>query len=115
MPLIATGVASALSGLVTSVTNISDTQKRRLFEQNLATLSYDQKLALNKLVSEAGSEDARQAILQQTLGNLGGARIGALSQVQVEKEKTKKTLWIIGGVIGVLAIIGFIVTSKRKK
>lgn len=115
MPLIATGVASALSGLVTSVTNISDTQKRRLYEQNLASLSYDQKLALSKMVSDAGSEDARQAILQQTLGNLGGARIGALSQVQAEKEKTKKTLWIIGGVIAALAVIGIIITKKRRK
>jgi hypothetical protein len=114
MPIIATGVASAVSGLVNSVTSISDTSKRRLYEQNLASLSFDQKLAIDKMLKEASSEDARQQILQQTLGNLGGARINALSIVQVEKEKTKKTILIIGGIIAVLAVVGIIVTLKKK-
>ena len=114
MPIIATAAASAVSGLVNSVTNISNTGKRRLYEQNLASLSFDQKLAIDKMLKEASSEEARQQILQQTLGNLGGARINAISLVQVEKEKTKKTMLIIGGIIAVLAVVGIIVTLKKK-
>jgi len=115
MPIIATGVATAVSGLVNSVTNITDTSKRRLYEQNLASLSFDQKLAIDKMLKEASSEDARQQILQQTLGNLSGARINAISLVQVEKEKTKKTMLIIGGIMGLLAVVGIIVTLKNKR
>lgn len=115
MPIIATAAANAVSGLVSSVTNITDTTKRRLYEQNLASLSFDQKLAVEKMLKQASSDDARQQILQQTLGNLGGARIAGLSSVQVEKEKTKKTLLIIGGIIAVLAVVGIIVTLKKKR
>jgi hypothetical protein len=114
MPLIATAAVSAVSGLVNSVTDITDKTKRRLYEQNLASLSFDQKLAIDKMLKEASSEDARQQILQQTLGNLGGARINAISVVQVEKEKTKKTMLIIGGIIAVLAVVGIIVTLNKK-
>jgi uncharacterized membrane protein YsdA (DUF1294 family) len=49
------------------------------------------------------------------LGNLGGARIGALSAVQVEREKTKKTLWIVGAVIAGLGIIAAIIIKNKKK
>lgn len=114
MPIIATAAASALSGLVNSVTNISNTSKRRLYEQNLASLSFDQKLAIEKMLKQASSEDAKQQILQQSLGNLGGARIAGISAVQVEREKTKKTMLIIGGIIGLLAIVGIVVTLKKK-
>lgn len=114
MPLIATAAVSAVSGLTTAVTGISDTQKRRLYEQNLANLNFSQKLQIEKMLKEAGSEDARQQILQQTLGGLSGARIGALTSVQVEKEKTKKVLWIVGLSLVGLGIIAAIIIKRKK-
>jgi uncharacterized membrane protein YsdA (DUF1294 family) len=115
MPLIATAAVSAVSGLTSAVSGISDTQKRRIYEQNLASLNFEQKMAIEKMLREAGSEDAKQALLQQALGGLGGARIGALSAVQVEREKTKKTLWIVGAAIAGLGIIAAIIIKNKKK
>ena len=59
MPLIATAAVNAVSGLTNAVSGISDTQKRRLYEQNLASLNFEQKLAIEKMLREAGSEDAK--------------------------------------------------------
>ena len=64
MPIIMTATAaiSAVSGLTNAVSGISDTTKRRLYEQNLASLNFDQKLAIEKMLRDAGSEDAKQEI-----------------------------------------------------
>jgi len=115
MPLIATAAVSAVSGLTSAVSGISDTQKRRIYEQNLASLNFEQKMAIEKMLKDATTESSRQLVLQQTLGNLGGARIGALSAVQVEREKTKKTHWIVGAVIAGLGIIAAIIIKNKKK
>lgn len=117
MPITATiitGAVNAVSGLTTAVSGISDTQKRRLYEQNLANLSFEQKLQIEKMLKDAGSEDSRQAILQQTLGGLSGARINALTAVNVEKQKTKKVLWIVGLSLVGLGIIAAIIIKRKK-
>jgi hypothetical protein len=104
----------AVTGIVDSITSISDASKRRLYEQNLGLLNFDQKAKLEKLLRSANSEDARQQILAQTLGSANVARIDALAKVQVEKEKTKKTLLVIG-IIGGILLIGGVILVMRKK
>jgi len=47
-------------------------------------------MAIEKMLKDATTESSRQLVLQQTLGNLGGARIGALSAVQVERKRQRK-------------------------
>jgi hypothetical protein len=90
--------------------------KRRKFEQNLASLDYDQKITLSKALNDANSESARQQILGDTLGKLDVARIDALGKVQSEKEKTKKTLYILGGIAGIIVVIGLVtIFIKRNK
>jgi hypothetical protein len=112
--LAGTAVAGALTGIASAIANTKDMNQRRRFVQNLAALDYDQKVILNKQLIEANSEAARQQILGDTLGKLDVARIDALGKVQAEKEKTKKSLYIVAG-IGGLIIIGGLVAIKLKR
>jgi hypothetical protein len=112
--LAGTAVAGALTGIASAIANTKDMNQRRRFVQNLAGLDYDQKVILNKQLIEANSEAARQQILGDTLGKLDVARIEALGKVQAEKEKTKKSLYIVAG-IGGLIIVGGLVAIKLKR
>lgn len=114
MPIVAPAIASSLTGIVTAITNISDMEKRRKYEQSLAALDFDQKIKLNQALLAAGSEQARQQLLADTLGKLDVARINALGSLQAEKEKTRKTLYIVGGIAVIITIIGYFVISKRR-
>lgn len=108
--------AESVANIANAIAGISDMNKRRKFEQNLASLDYDQKLILSKALNDANSEQARQQILGDTLGKLDVARIDALGKVQAEKEKTKKTLYILGGIAGIVVVIGLVmVLVKRNK
>jgi uncharacterized membrane protein len=108
--------AESVANIANAIAGISDMNKRRKFEQNLASLDYDQKIALSKALNDANSESARQQILGDTLGKLDVARIDALGKLQAEKEKTKKTLYILGGIAGIIVVIGLItIFIKRKK
>jgi beta-lactamase regulating signal transducer with metallopeptidase domain len=116
MPLTVAAVAQSVASIGQSINSIGDVNKRRKYEQNLAALDYDQKIALNKLLMGAKSEEARQQILSETLGKLNTSRIDALGKLEVEKEKTKKTLLVVGAVGAVIGILAFIVIlAKRKK
>lgn len=116
-PLLVAGAisagVSAVTGIATAISGTSDAAKRRLYEQNLGLLSLDQQKALNKQLIAANSEDARQAILANTLGQIGSARVNALSAVQVEKEKTKKVL-TIAAIAGVVLVLGIVVILKKR-
>jgi hypothetical protein len=116
MPLTVAAVAQSVASIGQSINSIGDVNKRRKYEQNLAALDYDQKIALNKLLMGAKSEEARQQILSETLGKLNTSRIDALGKIQVEKEKTKKTLLVVGAVGAVIGILAFIIIlAKRNK
>lgn len=105
---------SAVTGVVNSITNISDAKKRRLYEQNLGLLNFEQRAKLEGLLRKANSEDARQQILAQTLGTANTARIDALAKVQAEKEKTKKAIIIVSIVAGVL-LLGTVLILRAKR
>ena len=104
--------ATAASSIANSIANIADANKRRVYEQNLNALNAEQKVKLDKLILQANSEQARQQILAQTLGTANAARIDALAKVQVEREKTKKTI-IIASVIGLAAIVLLLVAKRN--
>lgn len=108
--------AESVANIANAIAGISDMNKRRKFEQNLASLNYDQKAALSKALNDANSESARQQILGDTLGKLDVARIDALGKLQAEKEKTKKTLYTLAGIAGIIVVIGLVVILvKRNK
>ena len=115
MPVVMAAAAAvqAVTSIGTAIAGVQDMNKRRVYDQNFALLNFDQRQKLETLMREAGSEQARQQILAQTLGSANVARIDALARVQAEKEKTKKTLIIVGlGGILLLATV-FIISRKR--
>jgi hypothetical protein len=109
----ASSVVTAGTSIVGAITGTSDAAKRRMYEQNLALLNVDEKRKLEKLLRDAGSEQARQQVLAATLGQLGTARIEALSRLEQEREKTKKTVLILSIVGGVVLIGGLIFVLKK--
>lgn len=109
------GVASAATGIVSAISSTSDAAKKRTYEQNLAFLSIDEKKKLDRLLLGAKSEEARQQILAATLGSISSARVGAMATLQAEKEKTKKTLLVVGIIAGAVIIGGLVfILTKRK-
>ncbi len=118
MPIVATAIAAtqAVATLVDTITNISDKQKRRLYEQNLASLSYSQQEALARFVNNQASQEAKLKILADTLGRLNTARINSITQIEAEKEKTRKYLYMTLSIGGIVLIGGILyVLIKRKK
>jgi LPXTG-motif cell wall-anchored protein len=111
----ATAVVGTLTGIVNSVASISDMNKRRNFVQALSALDNDQKLALNKQLLDAKSNDARQAIIGNILGQLDTARIQGLTTVQTEKEKTNKTVTTVAIIAGAVLLLGVIVLMIKKR
>lgn len=105
---------SAVTGIVNSISAISDANKRRTYEQNLGLLTLDQKKALETLLIKAGSEQAREQILAQTLGSANTARIDALAKLQTEKEKTKKTIIVVSIVGGIIIVGGLLLILAKR-
>lgn len=117
MPIpIIIGAVMAASAVYSSINSASDAKKRRTYEQNLNLLNKDQRDKLEGLLREAKSEEARQAILAETLSSANSARIDALAKVQAEKEKTKKTILVVS-VIGGIVLLGglLLILAKRRK
>jgi hypothetical protein len=114
MPIVASQVANALANVTNAVTNTMDASKRRKYEQNLANLSFDQKVKLDKELANAKSDSDKQAILGSVLGGLSSSRIDALSKVQVEREKTKKII-IILGISFAVVVSSILIYMKFKK
>jgi hypothetical protein len=108
--IIGTGVEAAKA-----IAGTSDAAKRRIYEQNLAFLSADDKKKLDKLLLDAGTTQAKQQILAQTLGQVGSARVQAIAQLEAEKEKTNKTILIIASVAGILLLGGIVLILTKKK
>jgi len=117
MPIVATAIAATqtVASLVNTINNISDTKKRRLYEQNLASLSYSQQEALAKVVMNQTSDEEKLRILAETLGKLNTARIEGLARVESEKEKTRKYLYTTLAIGGLIIIGGVILLSIKKR
>jgi hypothetical protein len=111
---VALAAVQTVTDVVAAIASINDMGKRRLYEQNLGLLTFDQKEKLERLMMQAGSEQARQQILAQTLGSSNVARIDGLAKVQAEKEKTKKTVLVVSIIGGVVLIGALIFLVKRR-
>ena len=111
-PLVVIAAISAAASVGGTVAGVSGDAKKRMYEKNYATLNADEKKELEKKLIGAKSEEARQVILANTLGNISAARVQGLAEVQKEREKTKKYLIITGGII--VGAILIVLIIKRK-
>jgi hypothetical protein len=115
LPLVAiAAVVSAAASVGGAVKGGIDADKKRNIEQQLTFLNNDQKLKLEKQLREAKSEEERLKILGDTLNVIAAARVQGLSVVQVEKEKTKKQLLIVGIAAASLLVITLLFISRKK-
>jgi hypothetical protein len=114
-PITAAAIVGTGIQAVQAISGTSDAAKKRLYEQNLAFLSADEKRKLDKLLIQAGSDQAKQQILAQTLGQVGTARVQAFAQLEAEREKTNKTLLIIAGISGILLLGGIVLILAKRK
>jgi hypothetical protein len=114
-PITAAAIVGTGIEAVKAISGTSDAAKRRLYEQNLAFLSADDKKKLDRLLIQANTDQAKQQILAQTLGQVGSARVQAIAQLEAEKEKTNKTLLIIAGISGILLLGGIVLILAKKK
>lgn len=116
MPAVAviTAAASAGAAVGGTIAGIADANKRRKYEQNLMFLDAQQKKALNNSLLQQQSEEGRQKILAETLGNLNQGRIAAMVSVEQEKEKTRRYTFIAIGVTVVLLVGLLVYVSKTK-
>lgn len=107
--------ADVLANISESVGNIVDTNKRREFEFKLSLLNINQKEALDKALKQQRTQESKERLLTEILGTMNKDRIDSLVATQNEREKTKRYLYIFGGV-ALLALIGiFVYVSKNKK
>lgn len=101
------------ASIFSTLANISDQKKRRLFEQNLATLSLDQQKKLERELMDANSESQRLAILSNALTQVNLQRITGVAELYAQQERAKRNQQlIIGGVLifgGILAV--YVVTK----
>lgn len=114
-PITATAIVTTGIEAVKAISGTSDAAKRRTYERNLAFLSADDKKKLDKLLLQSGSQQAKEQILAQTLGQVGSARVQALSQLQVEREKTNKTILVIASIAGILLLGGIVLILAKRK
>lgn len=117
MPITVTAAVGAVTEVANTISQVVDRDKRRRYEQNLASLDYEQKVALGKLLQKQTSEDAKLQIVAETLGSLNTARINALTQIQVEKERTKKYLYValaVGAAVVIAVSVYFFKKNNKK-
>ena len=109
----ATAVVDIGATIATTINGINDVNTRRKFEQNLSALSLDQQKALNTAMINANSESQRLAILGSVLGGTSQSRINAITQIQNEKEKTKKIV-TVSIILGLVVIAAIVLTLQKK-
>lgn len=114
-------IASAISSggelastAISLISNISDQNKRRAFQQNFQSLSLDQQATLERQLLAANSEAERLRILGEKLTQLNLQRIGNIANVYAEQEKKKRTNQILigAGILVFLAAATFIIVKK---
>lgn len=98
------GAAGQVVGMaISTISTVSDANKRRKFEQNFQMLSLEQQKGLDTLMAQAKSQNERLSILGQYLTQLNSQRISSLANVYADREKQKRTTTILI-VVGAFAI-----------
>lgn len=107
MPAIATAVVGIGQGVTSTVSQISDTTKRRNVEAALQRLSYNDQKNLNEKIARAQSDSERLNIL-----------INAVSQqsisAQQSKVKTETILLIVFSSLAVVTLITVLIIKNKK-
>jgi hypothetical protein len=109
----AAGQVGALA--ISTISQISDANKRRKFEENFSRLTLEQQKGLEMMLIESKSATERLSVLAQYLTQLNAQRISNLASYYGEKEKSSrnKTLLILGGVVVAGILVTYILLKNR--
>lgn len=112
IPVIIAAVAAAASVAQAGV-GISKQDKQRYMTEQLSFLSAEEQRKLEKRLNEAKTEQERISIISGAVSTVAEARLKGMTTVQLEREKTRKTILVLGVVGGVLILLTVLITTKR--
>jgi hypothetical protein len=112
IPIIIAAIGAAAS-VASAASGVDKASKERYFSQQLAFLNQDEQNQLAKKLEGAKSNDERVRILTSAVSSVEEARLKGLTTVQLEREKTKKTLLVVGIAGAVVLLLTVLLVSKR--
>ena len=109
---VAIAAVSAVTGVASTISQISDANKRRDFEFAMGRLSNDQKLALEKDLAAAANQRETLTILTNAVAMIRSAETTAKIQnkgkaEQAKRQKEMVTIFLIvgGGLATILTVL----------
>ncbi len=96
----AAAAAGALSSLTSAITGISDAKKRREFEFQMSTLSFDEQRKVAEATLRGNNSTERLNILASAI-----SQIKATKTAQEAKKSTNMAIIIIGGSVALLLTV----------
>lgn len=93
--------------IASTVNSISDVNKRRMVESNLALMSADQRAALDKQIASENNKNARASILINAV-------LAAQDQEATRQQRSQTVKWILIGSFGLGTLITLAWYLKKK-
>ena len=112
VPIIIAAVSAAAS-IATSASGASKQAKERYMSEQLAFLNNDQQDRLARDLASAKSEEERIKIVSSAVSTVAEARLKGLTVVQLEKEKSKKTILIVAIAGAALVLVTVLLITRR--
>lgn len=113
VPLIIAAVGAAASVASAGIGASKQARERYMMEQ-LSFLNKEQEQKLARELASAKSEEERVKIISQAVSNVAEARLKGLTVVQLEREKSKKTILIVA-IAGAAAVLVAVLLLTRRK
>ncbi len=101
--------------IIKTLGEVKDQKERRLFEQNLALLTNEQKNAFEKALLSANSETERLKIIRDVLTSLQSKRIDQLTANVTADEKRKRFNTIIAASVFIVIAVATVALISKKK
>jgi hypothetical protein len=109
MPITATAIVGALTGVAQAVGGIKNEAEKLQMEKNLSFLSAKQRNDLDKALLKTNDKNKQLEILYNAVANIKSAQSTATINTNVQRERTL-ALAVVGGAIVIL--IGIVLYKK---
>ena len=109
MPITATAIVGALTGVAQAVGGIKNEKERLQMEKNLSFLTAKQRNDLDKALLKTNDKNKQLEILYNAVANIKSAQSTATINTNIQRERTL-ALAVVGGAIVIL--IGIVLYKK---
>lgn len=113
IPIIIAAVAAAAS-VGSATAGAINQSKQRYMNEQLAFLNKEQQDRLARDLANAKSEEERIRIVSSAVTTVSEARLKGLTVVQMEKEKSKKTILVVA-IAGAAIVLVTVLLITRKR